>query len=339
MADLFERWTGLVLMDPWLLLVGALLPAAFVLRRWRGEPAIPFAPAAFLLADGPATLPLTPSWRARLLPLPRIIQVAGLLLTILALARPVHREEIPATLDGIDILLCLDTSSSMTARDLDPRRSRLDVAKDAARRFVAGRPNDRIGLLSFARFADVRCPFTLDHLALGRFIDDVTPVLADGPEDATGIGTAVALAAEVLQTSTARSKVVILLTDGEENVATAQTPREIAPLHAGQLCHELGIRVYTIAAGAGNRGRHGEWVPIDPSQVRTLAERTGGEFFEAKDAGAVDAVYHRIDRLERVPIPEPRRRIEERFLAFLMVAAGLLLLSRVLQSTGLEVLP
>ena len=306
---------------PWFLLLALLVPVALWLRRRRGAPTV-------LFASGAEGLPR--SWRVRLLPLPWVLQVGGLLLTVLALSRPVRSVPLPLTTEGIDIMLCLDTSSSMTANDMDPRRTRLHVAREAAARFVAGRLDDRIGLVSFARFPDLRCPPTLDHDALQQFLARVTQVAGDGPEDATGIGTAVARAAQVLRGSEAKSRVVILLTDGEENVATERTPEQIAPVHAGQLCRELGVRVYAIAAGLGK---------LDTRQVRLLAEGTGGRFFEARDAGAVAAVYTEIDELERVEFEEPRYQMEERFLVFLAAAVALLLAGRLLQSTALAVLP
>ena len=112
----------------------------------------------------------------RLLPLPWLLLVAGILLTVVALARPVQHVPLPHESEGIDIMLCLDTSSSMTGSDMDPQRTRLDVARDAAVRFIAGRPNDRIGLICFARFPDLRCPPTPDHGALRRFLDAGVPV-------------------------------------------------------------------------------------------------------------------------------------------------------------------
>jgi len=322
----------MTLQNPGWLLLALLVPLALWWRWRRGEPTVLFAPAAFLTR-------LPGAWRVRLLPLPWLLLVAGLSLAVVALARPVRRVPLPHTSEGIDIMLCLDTSSSMTANDMDPQRTRLDVARDAAARFVAGRPNDRIGLIRFARFPDLRCPPTPDHGALRQFLDAVTPVAGDGPEDATGIGTAVARAAQVLSGSPAKSRVVILLTDGEENIATAEKPEEIAPLHAGQLCRELGVKVYAIAAGLGSRSPAGEWALIDTTQVRRLATMAGGRFFEARDAGAVTGVYAEINALERVALKEPRTIIEEEFLPFLAAAIALLLASRLLQSTVLEVIP
>ena len=272
MNSLLESLTGLMPLDPWLLWVGALVAVAIGVRRWRGAPAVSFAPSPFVDR-------VPRSWRVRLLPLPRVLEALGLLLVVFALARPVHRVELPREAEGIDILLCLDVSSSMAADDMDQRRTRLQVAKDAAAQFIAGRPDDRIGLVGFARYPDLLCPLTLDHRALERFLAEMELVESDGLEDRTGIGTAVARAAQVLRGSLAKSKVVILLTDGEENVATAETPDEIGPLLAGRLCEELRVRVYTIAAGIGRRSRSGEFVALDTTQVRRLAERTGARSF------------------------------------------------------------
>src|SRR4029077_18280051 len=127
-------------LHPWMLLLGLLIPAMLLLRRKRGAPAVRFGPAAFV-----AGLPRT--WRTRLVSLPTALQVLGLALVVIALARPIQRAPLPLRKEGIDILLALDASSSMAARDLDPSRNRLDVAKDAAARFIAARKHDRLGLV------------------------------------------------------------------------------------------------------------------------------------------------------------------------------------------------
>lgn len=309
----------MTLLQPWFLLLVLLVPLALLRRR--RPPALPFAPGA----DG---LPRT--WRVRLAPLPTALAVLGLLLAATALARPVRRVPIPVSREGIDILLCLDVSSSMTARDLDPARTRLEVARSAAARFAAARPHDRIGLVTFARFSDLRCPPTLDHTALGRILADVRAVEPDSPEDATGIGIAVARAAQALDSAGARSRVVVLLTDGEENVATTG-PDEIAPKDAAVLCRALGVRVYAIAAAAGESA--------DTRPVADLAQHTGGAFFEAKDADALGAVYAAIDALERRPESEARFRTEERFAPLLSLALVLLAAARLLRSSLLGVQP
>jgi Ca-activated chloride channel homolog len=333
LGSMFESITGLTLQDPWLLLLALLVPIALLVRWRRGAPAVVFGPGTFV------ERPLPGSWRTRLLPVPRVLQTLGILLAVLALARPVHRVPLPITTEGIDIFLCLDVSSSMAMNDMDQRRTRLEVAKDTAAQFIAGRPNDRIGLIAFARYPDVVCPLTLDHAALTKLLGGLAMVEPDGPEDATGIGTAVARAAQVLGGSTGKSKVVILITDGEENVATRETPDEIGPQQAARIAAELGVRVYAIAAGIGTPDQSGKWIAIDTTQVERLARKTGGEFSQARDAGALTGVYKHINQLETVALDAPRYRVDEKFLPFLLAGLALLLVSRVLKATVLEVLP
>jgi len=325
------------LLHPTLALLAALaIPVALALGLRRGRRSALFGPAALAIAEG---APLPRSLRSRLAGAPRALDVAGLLALAFALGRPVERVALPPSTEGIDIVLCLDVSSSMAANDLDPARTRLDVAKEAAASFVAGRPFDRVGLVSFARYPDVRCPLTLDHRALGKLLRGVEMVEPDGAEDATGIGTAIGRATQVLRAGKAKSRVVILLSDGEENVASAAKPEEIAPVHAAQLAKETGVRVYTIAAGIGKRGPDGAWAPFDHREVKLVAEATGGRFFEARDAGAVAAVYESIDRLEKSRLEETRYRVEERFWPFLAAGLVLLAVAHALRSSVLEVLP
>ncbi len=332
MNDLFHALSKLQLRDPFWLVLSFGVPIGIWMRHRSGVPTITFAPSAYLKG-------LPRSLRARMAGLPRILQCLGLGFLVVALARPVERVQLPLQAQGIDVLLCLDVSSSMAAKDLDAAHSRLDLAKKAATEFVGGRPADRFGLIRFARYPDLLSPLTLDHRALTSFLDEVQRVEADGLEDLTGIGNAVARAAQVLRSSPAKSKVVILLTDGEENVATAETPDEIGPDRAGQLCEELGVRVYTIAAGIGRRGGGGQWVPLDTAQVEHLAQRTGGEFFEARDGGAIREVYATIDRMEKTQFEEPQFELRERFLPFLVVGLVSILIGRLLRASSLEVLP
>ena len=321
----------LTLLQPLWLLLALLPPIALLARRRRPEPGIAFAPMALL--------PVRRGWRARIAALPCWLDRAALLLVVVALARPVRSEPLPPRKRGVDLMLCLDASSSMTADDLDRRRTRFEVAKDAAARFMAARPDDRIGLIAFARFPDVRCPPTLDRRALAATLAATTMVEADGPEDATGIGTAVARAAQALRNGAAKSRVVVVLTDGAENVATAQAPDEIAPLHAAQLARELGVRVHVIVAGIGSPDGRGGFAPLDTRQARRLAEVTGGRYFTARDAAAIEAIYAEIDALEKSDLAAPRLRIVEEFLPFLAAALALLFAGRLLRATLLEALP
>ena len=333
----------LELRDPSLLAL-LVLPAWLWLRRPVG-PALTFAPAALLtprgagVADaavpGGAAAPerFPTSWRVATRWLPRALELLGLVCVVVALARPVERVPLPVRTEGIDIVLCLDTSSSMSANDMDRRRTRLEVAKDAAAKFVRGRPDDRIGLVTFARYPDLRCPLTLDHEALTKLLEGVGTAAGDGPEDATGLGTAVARAAQVLEGSVGSSRVVILLTDGEENVALSGVPGEIAPVHAAQLCRQLGVKVHVIAAGVGRVKPSGETVPLDTTSLRLLAEKTGGTFQAARDAGAVASVYATIDRMEKATFVEPKETTEDRFLPFLLAAIALVGIGRLLGVT------
>ncbi|MEM8884960.1 MAG: VWA domain-containing protein [Planctomycetota bacterium] len=306
-----------------------LLPLAFMRR----ERASLLFSAARHLRDLPVT------WRARALVVPKLLSLTGLVLAVIALARPVERVPQPVVREGIGILLCLDTSSSMRANDLDPNRTRLAVAQQAATRFIGQRADDRIGLLTFARYPDLRCPPTADHRALAQLIGEIEPTPSESEEDATGIGNAVARGAQVLGRTSGSSRVLVLLTDGEENVAQPGAPGEIAPLHAAQYCAALGVRVYAIAAGQGRPDTQGNWQPLDTTRVEQMAKQTGGRFFAVRDAEALAQVYAEIDALEREEFQEPRFVTEERFLPFLAMAIALLVGARLLAMTVLGTMP
>ncbi len=325
--------TGYLLDAPaWLLLL-AVVPCAWWWGHRRGRAAVRLGAFPVLEAAGGAR-----PWRVRAAGVPGFLEALALVLWIVALARPVERIELERETEGLDVLLCIDVSSSMAATDLDPQRTRLEVARAAATRFAEGREGDRIGIVRFARYPDLVCPPTLDHDALVAMLGSITLVDGEGPEDQTGIGTAVARCAQSLRRAPA-GKVVVLLTDGEENVAVRGRADEIGPAAAAQLCADLGIRVYAIAAGLGKRERNGSFTPIETGAIESLAEASGGRFFAARDAQAVDAVYAEIDRLERAPISAPRYEDRDRFLPFAMLGLLLLLLGRMLGGTILEVAP
>ena len=298
-------------------------------RRVRG---VIFGPFGFL--D-----PQVKSLRLRFRFFPGLLRVLGIALLFGALSRPVALARLPQKTEGIDILLCIDTSSSMSARDmemgtaLNPSRTRLQVAKDSATKFLQKRDGDRIGLLQFARFADLLCPRTQHYDALLGLLSDVQTVPPDSEEDLTGIGAAVAKAAQVLSTSKAKSKIVVLLTDGEENLATPDAPDEITLAEASMLCKQLGVRVYVISS----RPTPALGSTQDPSIQ--MARLTGGRYFSASDAHAVTEVYEWIDSLEKSELEEPRFQEVERFLPLLLLGLAVLLLARLLAETKLEVLP
>jgi Ca-activated chloride channel family protein len=275
------------------------------------------------------------TWRTRLASAPWIARALGVSLLVVALARPVHRDLVPLETEGIDILLAIDVSSSMSATDLDPagRQTRLDVVKETAARFVEGRASDRMGLIVFAAYPDVRCPPTLDHGALRKFLAEAKLVPPRSPEDRTGIRLAVARCVQVLKDSKARSRVVILLTDGQENVG------EIPPEAVQKMARQFEVKVYTIAAGLGAQGPFGMVQRIDHGEVKMLAEKTGGEFYLARDADALRWVYEEIDRMEKVELKDPRYRVEERFLPFLLAGIALMLLAVLLEGLVLQEAP
>ena len=326
--------TDFELLEPWRLAWLALPIAALLwstLRRGHAHVrAATFQPFA-LLEDEP--LPAT--WRTRLLWLPSALEVLACALVVMAAAEPCVRVVRAAQKTGIDLVLCVDVSSSMAQKDLEATRDRLSAAKTAVRTFVEGRPEDRIGLVRFSRYPDLVCPPTRDHGALTRMVDSLALVERDGPEDATGIGAAVARCVQSLQSAPQASRAVVLVTDGEENVAASGTPNEIGPLQAAQLAMRHGVRVHAIAVGAIAVGAAGP----DTSQVEQLAQRTGGAFFRVGDTSGMARVWEEIDRIERSPIEEPDAEMAPRFIAFAMVALVAWIVAALLRRTWLEELP
>ncbi len=313
----------------WLWLL-ALLP---VLAWWHHR-AVPRA----VMAEA-AAWPRPRSFRERLVALPWLLELLGAALLVVALARPFATEPLPPERLGRSILLCLDRSSSMAAEDLVPGRTRLAVAKEVAAAFVGARGEDRVGCVEFARYADLRCPPTVDHAALAELLGDVALVPPDTAEDATGLGAAVALAATVLARAPEQGRVVVLLTDGDENVAVRGAPDEIAPEHAAQLCAQFGVRVHVVVVGSGRTRADGARAPLDTAAVAQLAAATGGRAFVAGDRAALQRAYAAIDALEAAPFAEPRWRVHEGFPLALALALLLWVLGRWLGATWLEVLP
>jgi len=319
----------------WLALLVALPFAWWWARRRRREALV--LPA--LARAG--TLPRT--WRERLRWAPDALRVAAFLAMVLALARP---QELaagrPLTTSGVDIVLTIDASGSMKAEDFQPR-NRLEVAKQAAIDFVEQRPSDRLGLVTFAGQAVTQAPLTLDHQAVGGAIRRIE---IGGLTDGTAIGTALATAVNRLRASDARSKVVILLTDGVNNAG------QIDPLTAARTAQALGVRVYTIGVGTTGEApyllddpRFGRRyvrvvVRIDEEVLREISARTGGRYFRATDPEALSQVYAAIDRLERSPL-SGRRPVArtDRYAWVLALALGLVVAEGVLRGTLFRRLP
>jgi Ca-activated chloride channel family protein len=255
---------------------------------------------------------------------------AALVLAILGVARPqrgVSQSETESK--GVDIVLVIDISPSMAAQDFHPQ-NRLAVAKETAREFIRQRPHDRIGLVGFAATSFTQCPLTLDHDALLELLNGLDFGLA---EDGTAIGMGLASAVSGLRHSKTPSKVVVLLTDGENNRGS------IDPATGAELAKAYGVRVHTVLVGRGGVvpvpvddpvfGKHIEMVrmDVDETTLRDIAQRTGGRFFRATDSAALAHIYGEIDRMERVPVKSIQFR-EYRDLGPLLLgaAAGLLAL-------------
>ena len=305
--------------------------------------------------------------RQRLLFLPPCFLYAALTLLILALARPqAGREEYRVRRDGIAIAFCLDRSGSMQALDfqLDGRPiTRLDAVKQTFRDFVLGngvlpgRPDDMIAVLAFGGFVDTCCPLTLDHETLAALLDGIQlpeplfdrqgrllmPHLFQ-EESSTAIGDALAGAVERLRESSAKSKVILLLSDGE------QTSGVLTPEEGAEVATAFGIKVYTIGIGStgfapfpvriGGQVRYEQrHVALDETTLRQIAESTGGRYFNARNLGALEEVYAEIDRLEKTEQEGAvYTRYAELYRWFLIPAVLLLLLRWLLNTTLLRVM-
>jgi len=269
--------------------------------------------------------------------LPFALRMLALALAIIALARPQSTNiQRNVTTEGIDIVLSLDVSGSMLARDFKP--DRLEAAKSLGINFISGRANDRIGLVIFAGESFTLCPLTTDRATL---INQFKAVDIGVLEDGTAIGSGLATAISRLKDSDAKSKVIILLTDGVNNRG------EIAPMTAAEMAKTFGIKVYTIGVGTFGTAPYPVQTPfgtryqdmqveIDEDLLKGIAHMTGGEYFRATNNKALEQVYQKIDQLEKskIEVNEYAKR-EEKYRGWLLAAFILLLLEFVLRRTYL----
>ncbi|HKI05498.1 MAG TPA: VWA domain-containing protein [Thermoanaerobaculia bacterium] len=281
------------------------------------------------------------AWR---LHLPFYARLVALACLVLALARPQLGYAWEESLtEGIDIQIVLDISGSMGAEDFQPK-NRLTVAKQVVKEFVAGRTGDRIGMVVFSGAAMTRAPLTTDHAMLELLVDSVE---LNSLPDGTAIGVALASSAARLKSSPAKTKVVVLVTDGVNNAGA------IDPISAAALCKGLGIKVYTVGVGSGGRvpvpmpaqdpvtgrtvtRRYMMNVPVDEPLMREIAGRTGGQFFRATDRESLQRIFQEIDRLEKTPLQVKRYvRYREAFPPLVWAGLGLLLFP--LAAAGLKV--
>lgn len=313
---------------PWLLLLLALVPMAVLwyLLKHRNIKAPVHIPSTEMFGPAKKTL------RHRLYHLRFVLRCLCLTFLVIALARPqskLSREEME--IEGIDIVMAIDVSGSMKGEDFKPNR--LEAAKEVALRFIEGRKNDRIALVEFAGEAFTQTPLTIDHNILNNQVKAMRTGLL---EDGTAIGDGLATAINRIKESKAVSKVIILLTDGVNNVGS------IDPETAAELCGEYGIRLYTI--GVGSRGDvlyHDEYgVPyhakadLDEALLKQMAESTdGGHYYRATDKNSLNEIFDQIDKIEktRIDVTQFHQTKEEfkRFLLLALLALALELLLRI----------
>ena len=326
--------------DPWYLLLLAAAP--LIVLYWRRNRRVIHARLKYsdvgLMRKTGRTIRQT---LLRFLPL---LLLAAYILLVIALARPrksnAEREVIT---EGIDIVLALDVSSSMLAEDFKPK-NRLQAVKAVARQFIQERKNDRIGMVVFAGESFTQCPLTLDYEVLLSLLDQVQ--IADRSWDGTAIGMGLVNAINRLRESKAKSRVIILLTDGVNNQG------EVDPVTASEIAATYGIRIYTIGAGSKGTADYPvddplfgrRYVPmevkIDEETLRKIAENTGGRYFRATNTQSLKQIYEEIGRLEKTRIEvKEYTRYEELYIWFAAAAFFMLALEFILSKTWLRRIP
>jgi Ca-activated chloride channel family protein len=323
----------------WVLFLLILVPLIVAWYFWKGR----FGKPELTISSLAGFAQRKESIVVKLMHLPIILRSLTVALLIVALARPQTKLSWQdMSTEGIDIVLAMDLSPSMLAKDLKPNR--LEAAKSVAIEFIDGRETDRIGLVVFSGEAFTQCPLTIDHSVLKNLLTSVEPnFLADG----TAIGMGLATGVNRLRESKANSKVIILITDGENNVGS------ISPLTAAEIAQKYGIRVYTI--GVGTKGMayspysrlpNGEFifdyvpVKIDEPLLKEISKMTNGKYFRATNNAGLADIYKQIDLLEKTKfdVTEFRKKKEE-FWPFAFFAALLLCLEWLLRNTLMRSIP
>lgn len=308
----------------------------YIMAGHKKVPALKVSTASLFIRKG------IKSYRNYLLHVPFLLRVVALSMIIMVLARPQSTNRWQnSEVEGIDIMLAMDVSTSMLAMDLAPNR--LDAAKQVAAEFINGRPNDNIGLTIFAGESFTQCPLTVDHAVLLNMLNAVKcDIAAQGIiEDGTAIGMGIANAVSRLKESRAKSKVIILLTDGSNNRG------EISPEAAAEIAKQFGIRVYTIGVGTNGEAPYpynghviNVPVEIDETTLNKIATITDGNFYRATSNTKLKEVYAEIDKLERtkLQVKEFSTR-EEEYAIFAFIALGALIIELLLRYTLLRRIP
>ena len=286
------------------------------------------------------------TWKVYFLHAPFLLRIVAFVMIVLVLARPQTTDNWQNTeIEGIDIMLAVDVSTSMLAEDLKPNR--LEAAKEVASEFINGRPNDNIGLTIFAGEAFTQCPLTVDHGVLLNLFHGIKGDIAQKGliEDGTAIGMGIANAISRLKDSKAKSKVIILLTDGSNNRG------DISPLTAAEIAKQFGIRVYTIGVGTNGTAPYPMQtyagvqyvnvpVEIDEQTLTQIAGTTDGNYYRATSNSKLKEVYEEIDKLEKTKlnVKEFSKR-EEAYQLYALIAFVCILLEVVLRNTVLKKIP
>ena len=325
----------------YLLLLLLLIPYLlwYILYRKRSEP-------TFTMSDTYVYNSIKKSWRMRILHLPVFLRIVTFICIVIILARPqTHNSWGNKSVEGIDIMLAMDVSTSMLAEDLKPNR--MEAAKKVAAEFISDRANDNIGLTIFAGEAFTQCPMTTDHASLLNLLQGVrTDIASRGLiADGTAVGMGLANAVSRLKESKAKSKVIILLTDGSNNMG------DISPLTAAQIAKSLGIRVYTIGVGTNTVAPYPVMVggttqyvnvpaEIDTKTLKDIAQSTDGGFYRATNNAELKEIYNDIDRLEKTKMDVKKfSKRYEAYEPFALIAILSLLLEILLRLTILRRIP
>ena len=317
-----------------LLLLLIPLIVGYVLSRKKAD-------ASLQISDASVYAHAPKSYKNYLIHAPFILRMLALALLIMVLARPQTTDSWQnSEMEGIDIMLAIDVSTSMLAEDLKPNR--LEAAKQVAAEFINGRPNDNIGITLFAGESFTQCPLTVDHTVLLNLIKDVQCGLI---EDGTAIGMGIANAVSRLKESKAKSKVVITLTDGTNNRG------DISPLTAAEIAKSFGIRVYTIGVGTNGMAPYPYQVggtvqyvnlpvEIDEKMLSEIASITQGNYFRATSNSKLEEVYQEIDKLEKTKLNVRQfSKRDEKYEWFALAALFCILLEVLLRNTILKKIP
>lgn len=310
----------------------------YVMFRKKTEPTI-------RMADTFALHRAQRTWRVRLLPLQAVLRVVAFTLLVLAMARPqTHNSWEEETVEGIDIMLAMDVSSSMLSEDIHPNR--IEAAMKVAAEFISDRTSDNIGLTVFAGEAFTQCPMTIDHSSLLSLLQHAGDYVGSGAIiDMTAIGMGLTNAVSRLKDSKAKSKVVILLTDGSNNYG------EISPLTAADMARQLGIRIYTIGVGADGSSLRPVTVggttqqlllpnDIDEETLSKIAKTTNGRYYRAASAEELRQIYSDIDQLEKSKLDVQRySKARDVYQYLIMGAIVALLLELLLRITIFRRIP